>query len=127
MRLLATLDAWSPQTARATAVLREDSPFARRDGLLERTVHAELIAQCFAAGSGACLREAGGTVPDLGYLAALRDMEVLADARVGQPLAVDVRVTGQLGGITVVEGEVHGGDVLLARGQIKVFLPEAEA
>ena len=99
----------------------------RADGTLERVAYAEIMAQCFAAGAGASLLGAGGACAGWGYLAALRDVTVHADARVGQQLSVFVRIATRLGEITVVDGEVHAEGLLLANGQFKIFMPEETA
>ncbi|WP_297670610.1 3-hydroxyacyl-ACP dehydratase [uncultured Desulfovibrio sp.] len=127
MLLLDELLEWSPEGARAAVRVREGNPFLRPDGTLERAAFAEMLAQCFAAGAGACLRHTGGTAPGVGYLAALRDVELLADARVGQKLTVATRVTARLGGVIAAEGDVCAGDLVLARGAFKVFIPEGGA
>ena len=85
------------------------------------------MAQCFAAGAGASLLAAGGACAGWGYLAALRDATVHADACVGQCLDVFVRVSARLGEIAVVDGEVHAEGQLLATAQFKIFMPEETA
>lgn len=127
MLLLSKLDSFTSEEARATVALQEDNPFLRPDGKLERVAYAEIMAQCFAAGAGASLLAAGGSCAGWGYLAALRDVTVQADAQVGQCLNVLVRVSARLGEIVVVDGEVHAEGQLLAAGQFKIFMPEETA
>jgi len=127
MLLLSRLDAFSETGARATATLREDNPFLRPDGLLERAAYAELMAQCFAAGAGALARRLEKPPPAGGDLAAWRDVAVCGDARCGETLAISVSITAALGPVTVVEGEVRSADGLLAAGQFKSFIPEKES
>lgn len=127
MLLLSKLDSFTSEEARATVDVRKDNPFLRSDGTLERVAYAEIMAQCFAAGAGASLLAAGGTCAGWGYLAALRDVTVHADAQVGQCLNVLVRVSARLGEIVVVDGEVHAEGQLLAAGQFKIFMPEETA
>ncbi len=124
MLLLDELLAWSLEEVRATVCVRQGNPFLRSDGLLERAAFAELFAQCFAAGAGANLRDNGEHIPTVGYLAALRDVEVLGDARLGQQLIVATHTKAFFNGIVVAEGEVRAGKKLLARGTFKIFIPE---
>jgi predicted hotdog family 3-hydroxylacyl-ACP dehydratase len=124
MLLLNTLESFSSEEARGTVEVHEGNPFLRPDGKLERAAYAEIMAQCFAAGAGASLHAAGRTCGGWGYLAALRDMAVHDDARLGQHLDVLVRVATRLGEVTVVEGEVRAEGRLLATGQFKIFIPE---
>jgi len=126
MLLLSRLDDFSEKGARATADLREGNPFLRPDGLLERTAYAELMAQCFAAGAGALARLAEKQPAAWGYLAALRDIAVYADARCGESLDIAVTVVTTLGPVIVLEGEVRSAKTLLAAGQVKIFIPEEE-
>ena len=127
MLLLSRLESFTSEEARATATVLEDNPFLRPDGKLERVAYAEIMAQCFAAGAGASLLAAGGACAGWGYLAALRDVTVHADARLGQQLSIFVRIATRLGEITVVDGEVHAEGQLLAAGQFKIFMPEDAA
>jgi predicted hotdog family 3-hydroxylacyl-ACP dehydratase len=124
MLLLSRLDAFSEEGARATAELRMGNPYLRPDGLLERTAYAELMAQCFAAGAGALAQGAEKPPAAWGYLAALRDIAMHGDARLGETLAVSVSIVAALGPVTVLEGEVRSADALLATGQFKIFIPE---
>ena len=127
MLLLTRLDSFTSEEARATVTVRADNPFLRPDGTLERVAHAEIMAQCFAAGAGARVLAAGGSCVGLGYLAALRDVTVHADVREGKILDVRVWVSARLGEIAVVNGEVHAEGQLLATGQFKIFMPEGTA
>ena len=127
MLLLSRLESFTSEEARATAAVRDGNPFLRPDGKLERVAYAEIMAQCFAAGAGASLLAAGGVCAGWGYLAALRDVTVHADAHVGQRLDVVVRVSARLGEIAVVDGEVQAEGQLLATGQFKIFMPEETA
>ena len=124
MLLLTSLDDFSEAEARATAALQEGNPFLRADGILERTAYAELMAQCFAAGAGALARIANRPPTAWGYLAALRDVIVHDDARLGETLAVSATIAARLGPVLVIEGEVRCAARLLATGQFKIFIPE---
>ena len=126
MLLLSRLDDFSEEGARATVELREGNPFLRPDGLLERAAYAEFMAQCFAAGAGALARRSERSPASWGYLAAMRDIAVHADARCGETLAVSVRLTAALGPVTVLQGEVRSANELHATGQLKIFIPEKE-
>ena len=126
MLLLSRLDAFSAEGARATAELQEGNPFLRPDGLLERAAYAELMAQCFAAGAGALARQAEKPPAAWGYLAALRDITIHGDARLGDTLTVSVTLVTALGQVTVLDGEVRSTDTPLAAGQFKIFIPEQD-
>ena len=127
MLLLDRLESFSLDGAKGIMDICEGNPFLRPDGMLERVAYAEILAQCFAAGAGALQNQSGEKTAAWGYLAALRDVVVHSDARVGQRLVAEVRVVARLGGVTVVEGEVYTNVLLLASGQFKVFIPQEEA
>ena len=127
MLLLSRLVSFTSEEARATATVLEDNPFLRPDGKLERVAYAEIMAQCFAAGAGASLLATGGSCAGWGYLAALRDVTIHAEAQVGQHLDVQVRISARLGEIAVVDGEIHADGQVLATGQFKIFMPEETA
>jgi predicted hotdog family 3-hydroxylacyl-ACP dehydratase len=84
------------------------------------------MAQCFAAGAGAFARTTGKPPAAWGYLAALRDIAIHGDARLGDTLTISVHVVTALGPVTVLEGEVRSAGALLAAGQLKAFIPEQE-
>lgn len=126
MLLLDRLESFSHEGAKGTMTICEGNPFLRSDGVLERVAYAEILAQCFAAGAGALQNQSGQETATLGYLAALRDIVVHADAKLGQHLVAEVRVAARLGGVTVVDGEVRTNGLLLASGQFKVFIPQEE-
>lgn len=125
--LLDSVDAVDAGGARATLSLRPGNPFVNGQGVLERVAYAEIMAQCFAAFGADHADRTDRVGPSLGYLAALRDIHVLGDARLGDVLTAHARPTASLGGITVVEGEVWRGEELLASGQFKIFMPGEEA
>ena len=127
MLLLSRLDGFSATGSRATAELREGNPFLRPDGLLERAAYAELMAQCFAAGSGALARSVGKPPIVRGYLAALRDVAVHGDARLGETLAISVDLVAALSPATMLQGAVRSADRLLAAGRFTIFIPEKES
>lgn len=95
------------------------------DGRLEAVAYAELIAQAYAAFRGYQL-VARGLQPPVGYLVAIRQLEVLHPARAGEALTISVRTVGVLEGFAVIAGEVHCGERLLANAKLKVFIPEGE-
>lgn len=122
MRLLDSLTRVAPGEAEALLRIRPDNLFLTPDGPLERAAFLEIMAQCFAAGSGALRPESG---PKWGYLAGVRNLSIESDAHVGDELRVKVWAVAELGGVTVVEGEVFRNDDVLAHGQFKVYVPPA--
>ena len=127
MLLLESFDGVVDGEARCTVRTDGDNPYLRDDGTFERAAYAEMIAQCFAAAAGAAAGAAGGSATAPGYLAALKDVRVFADARAGDVLCATARHETSLGPIHVVSGEVRRGDERIACASLKLFLPGESA
>jgi len=113
------------KTSVAMVEITEGHLFLDEDGMLEETIYIEMIAQSIGAGVGyEDSLEGGGQKK--GLLLAAKDLEIFGRARVGDNLRIAVRKLFDLGGVCIVEGEVHQGEVLLARGEIKVFQMSSE-
>lgn len=125
MCLVDQLLAVEDESARVSACLPADGLLVRADGTLETVVLAELVAQAYAAFRGYELRVLG-LQPRVGYLVAIRQLDVLGRAAAGDALTVEVRTVGVLEGFAVVTGEVLRGTELLARAKLKVYIPEGD-
>lgn len=100
-----------------------------RDGVLLPSGLMENIAQSAAIRSGYAFTQMpkgeGPAKPPVGFIAALKDFEVHALPVVGETLHTTITELNVIGNMTVVQGEVFCGDVLLASCEMKVFLSEA--
>ena len=104
----------------ATALIRENNPFVRKDGTVEEAVFVEMIAQTIAAGSGYELsEEKRGT--QQGYLLGIKNIKILGTARAGETLKIRAYKSAEFGDFGIIEGTVLRGGEMLASGQIKVF------
>ena len=122
MLLLNVLTRAAESGAECGAQIAPDNLFLGPDGRLDRVALLELMAQCFAAGSGA-VRAKGA--PGMGYLAGMRDVRIHGDAGAGDFLNIRARPEGGLGDITLVRGEVSCGSRLLAEGLFKIYAPSS--
>lgn len=102
-----------------SAVVSKDSPLLMSDGLLDPAAFIELIAQSFAAVSGAAFRD---QPPRPGFLVGVREFTVHGHAREGDELRILVRKDSEFASFVMVEGEVLCADKRLAGGSIKLFL-----
>ncbi len=127
MLLLESFDGVVDGEARCTVRTERNNPYLRDDGTFERAAYAEMIAQCFAAAAGAAASAAGGSAAAPGYLAALKDVRVFADACAGDVLHATARHETSLGPIHVVSGEVRRGDERIASASLKLYLPGESA
>jgi predicted hotdog family 3-hydroxylacyl-ACP dehydratase len=117
MLLLHSLQSISNTSIEALAYISEECLFLREDGSLEPVALIEILAQCFAAGSGIKHKARWG------YLAAMRHIVLYAQAQRGDTLRAIVRPIAQVGNVIVVEGEIMREKELLAQGQFKIFIP----
>lgn len=122
MLLLTELVQYEEDWIQARACVHGDNIFLSPEGLLHRCALVEMMAQAFAAGTGAQAVQHGEEPARRGYLASLRDIDFFADARVGEELSVRARPAMQVGNVLVVDGEVHNSSQCLCKGQFKIFM-----
>lgn len=103
------------------AIVNESTVYLEEDGTMAPEALAELMAQAFAAISGARDRHSGRP-PQIGYLVGIKHARFFAQARSGDRLLIHVRPTGDFAGFVLVAGEVHCQDRLLASGEMKVWV-----
>lgn len=126
MCMVDQLTEFKPESAVVTACLPVDGLLvSKADGVLEPVLYAELVAQSYAAFRGYELKSLG-LQPRAGYLVAIRQLDVLGEAKAGDALRIAVRTVGVLEGFAVIAGEVRRGEELLAKAKLKVFIPEGE-
>lgn len=101
----------------------KSSPYLDGEGRLMPEALLEIMAQCFAAGAGRKAAETGQPVI-WGYLAAIRDMQVHADIFAGDILRAEAGCPMSIGSLHVVDCRVLRGEVCVASGQLKIFIPE---
>jgi 3-hydroxyacyl-[acyl-carrier-protein] dehydratase len=118
----------SQKTSKAVFSVEEDNLFVR-DGRLLPSGLMEHIAQSAAIRSGYAFTQMpkgeGPAKPPVGFIAGLKDFEVHGLPAVGETLHTTITELNVIGNMTVIQGEVFRGDVLLASCEMKVFLSEA--
>nr|WP_320050710.1 hypothetical protein [uncultured Desulfuromonas sp.] len=123
MLLVDALVAFSPGCGTVISEVRAEDLFVRDDGTLEPVAFIELIAQGYAAVKGY-----EDTLNDVavreGFLVGGRQVKLLAKARVGDRLAIDIETSGHLEGFCVVDGVVRREEEILAEGSIKLWIRE---
>ncbi len=100
--------------------VKADSIFVGGDGALDAASYPEIISQAIAAQEGFRKLGSRNGQPE-GFLLGIKKLEVLGTARVGDTLRVSVFKAAKYGDFGIVNGEVHRGQELIARGEVKVF------
>lgn len=95
------------------------------DGLFSASGLIENIAQTCAARIGYINKYVLKKGIQLGFIAAVRHLEVLELPKVGDTITTTVEVKQELLGMTLAEAQVTCGDKLLVKTEIKIGVKEA--
>jgi 3-hydroxyacyl-[acyl-carrier-protein] dehydratase len=95
-----------------------------KDGFLREPGLIENIAQTAAAQMGYTHIKKGLPVP-IGYIASVKDLQVLSLPPAGILLNTSVRVTNQVLNIIQIEGLVHLKGKLICRCEMRIFVKNA--
>lgn len=91
------------------------------DGELSEAGLIENIAQTVAAGAGHTAKKNGEEVL-IGYIGAVKNLEIFALPKVGDLINTTVAVTNQVFGVTIVTGNVECNGIELAKCEMKIFI-----
>ena len=91
------------------------------DGELSEAGLIENIAQTVAAGAGYTAKKNGEEVL-IGYIGAVKNLEIFALPKVGDLINTTVAVTNQVFGVTIVTGNVECNGIELAKCEMKIFI-----
>lgn len=92
-----------------------------QDGKLSEAGITENIAQTAAAGLGYVTLQSNSPI-EIGYIAAIKNLEIFAQPEVGDVLETDVTITNRVFDVTIVSGSVKCDGILLAKCEMKIFL-----
>lgn len=109
-------------TAVTFFTVREDNVFIE-SGNLGVPGLVENIAQSAALRTGYLCKTEGVVVP-LGFIGALKDLELNSLPATGSQLHTEIKLLHDVMNASVIEGRVYQGETLLARCEMKVFLLE---
>ncbi len=94
------------------------------NGILSESGLVENIAQTAAAGVGYACKRDNKVVP-LGFIAAIKNLEVFELPIAGTELRTVVKIINQVMDVTIINGTVSAGSKLLAQCEMRIFvLPE---
>lgn len=103
------------------ACIGPDSLLVDKDGILDRVVLIELIAQSYAAVKGYS-DLLGGKEIKKGFLVAAKQIELNGRAAPGDLLRIRVSTTGVVGDFNIADGVITKDDMVLASGNITVWI-----
>jgi len=127
MRMADRIVTVGEREARIEFVVRSDSLFVDARGRLDETAYIEMIAQSFAASHGFHL-STDELALHRGMLLGVKDLRIVGTARVGDRLVIHLKKVARFGDFGVVEGMIYRDDgTLLAKGEVKIWRPSAEA
>lgn len=106
-----------------TFTVREDNLFVE-DGRLNACALAENIAQTCAARLGYVNKYILKRAIQIGFIGAIKNMEVIEMPKVGEQLDTSIDVIEQVMELTLVNATIKVGDRLIASAEMKIALAE---
>jgi len=106
-------------------VVRSDNLFVS-DGTLNPCALAENIAQTCAARLGYYNVYVLKRGVQLGFIGAIRDMQVHRAPVVGETLVTTIRVKQEVMGLTLVDAAINVGDEVITTAEMKIALSDIE-
>lgn len=91
------------------------------DGRLREPGLLENIAQTAAARAGAIARMEGKPVA-IGYIGAVKHLEIAGLPRVNDELITEIRIEDQVFNVTIISGRVWCNEITLAQCEMKIFV-----
>lgn len=91
------------------------------DGFFSEPGLVENIAQTAAAHVGYQCQQKNIPVP-VGYIAAVKDLQVFVLPAVGSQISTSIRIVNQVMDVTLAHGEVRNGDQVCCRCEMRIFV-----
>jgi predicted hotdog family 3-hydroxylacyl-ACP dehydratase len=90
------------------------------DGELSEAGITENIAQTAAAGLGYITLQSNRPIV-IGYIAAIKNLEIFAQPKVGDIIQTNVTIINQIFDVTIISGSVKCDEILVAKCEMKIF------
>lgn len=107
-----------------TLTVRQDNYFIEEEGLMAEAGLIEHIAQSASAFIGYLSMQRGGTEPPVGYIGEIKKFHCLSRPQVGDKLHTTITMGAELAGVTIISGETHVGDEVVADTQMKLYVAQ---
>lgn len=91
------------------------------DGELSEAGITENIAQTAAAGLGYMTLKNNAPIV-IGYIAAIKNLEIFSQPQIGDVIATNVTITNQVFDVTIIIGTVKCNNQMLAKCEMKIYL-----
>jgi predicted hotdog family 3-hydroxylacyl-ACP dehydratase len=91
------------------------------NGKLSEAGITENIAQTAAAGLGYVTLQSNSPI-EIGYIAAVKNLEIFAQPEVGDVIETNVTIINRVFDVTIVSGSSKCDGILLAKCEMKIFL-----
>lgn len=108
------------RTAHSTFEIKADNVLVNKGQLTEAGL-TENIAQTAAAGLGYIKQQNGDPIL-MGYIGAIKNLEVFALPNVGEIIHTQVFIETQIFNVIVISGKVMHNDEVLVKCEMKVFV-----
>jgi predicted hotdog family 3-hydroxylacyl-ACP dehydratase len=105
-----------------TFLINADNVLVEDDELSEAGI-TENIAQTAAAGFGYIMQQNKKLIA-VGYIAAIKDLEIFALPKVGETIETTVAITNQIFEVTIISGSVKCNGTLLASCEMKIYIKD---
>ena len=93
------------------------------EGILREPGMIEHVAQSAAAFAGYAPYTKGET-PKLGFIGEVKKFKIVRLPKVGEFLHTNLRILGEVAGVTLISAETKSGEEVLATCQMKIFIKE---
>jgi predicted hotdog family 3-hydroxylacyl-ACP dehydratase len=91
------------------------------NGELSEAGLIENMAQTAAAGAGYMARQANQPVASIGYIGAIKNLEINALPKIGTTIDTETVITGEVLGVTIVTGTAKCDGLTLASCEMKIY------
>ncbi len=108
------------ETCTYTSFLITDDNVLISDGRFTEAGLMENMAQTAAAGAGYAAKKKGNAV-QLGYIGAVKNLEVFSLPAVGDVLSTCINIINNVFEVTIISGEVMCNNNLIAKCEMKIF------
>ena len=108
--------------AKCCLVVRQDNFFMEPDGMLAEPGIIEHIAQSASAFAGFQAMQVGATEPPVGYIGEVKKFNLHRRPTLGEKIVTSIIMGTEVEGITIIRGECHVGEELIADTTMKIFV-----